>query len=351
MDKKEKASISIMKTICIAVILLLLSGIGVMAGSNNLKDVKIILQNGYEMSALTSKATVSEVLAENNIVLEDNQKTIPDLNEEIQAGQSIKITDKSYNEVQISKISEDGASTSVDQLLENYAPITEKIVVEQVAIPYETITKDAGDASSDQDSTNKVLQEGKEGVKEITYKIKYQNDKEIEKKVISENVITEPVNKIVQVSKKVTSRAATEARTSATETTASSNDNTNKTTYGGGKWSYSASDFDLLCAITAQECGSSYVGALAVITTACNRAESSKWAKNGSDPLSQFKANGQFCYSIDNHWKSKLGGNYSSAVSSAVTDALNGKRNHNYLSFRSANSGTAGQKIGGNVYF
>lgn len=34
---------------------------------------------------------------------------------------------------------------------------------------------------------------------------------------------------------------------------------------------------DLLCAITAQECGSSYTGSLAVITTACNRAESTKW--------------------------------------------------------------------------
>ena len=95
MKKEEKASISIMKIICVAVILLLLSGIGVMAVNNDLKDVKIVLQNGYEMSALTGKATVSEVLAENNIVLDENQKTIPDLNEEIQAGQSIQITDKS----------------------------------------------------------------------------------------------------------------------------------------------------------------------------------------------------------------------------------------------------------------
>ena len=69
MKKEEKASISIMKIICVAVILLLLlSGIGVMAVNNDLKDVKIVLQNGYEMSALTGKATVSEVLAENNIV-------------------------------------------------------------------------------------------------------------------------------------------------------------------------------------------------------------------------------------------------------------------------------------------
>lgn len=218
MKKEENASISIMKIICVTIILILISGIGVMAVNNDLKDVKIILQNGYEMTALTGKATVSEVLAENNIVLDENQKTIPDLNEEIQSGQSIQITDKSYNEVQIAKISEEGVSTSLDQLLENYAPITEKIVVEQVTIPYETVTKNTTSGSGD--TTNKVLQEGKDGLKEVTYKIKYQNDVEIEKTVISEKVVTEPVDKIVQVQKKVTttSRSVSLPRTSSTST-------------------------------------------------------------------------------------------------------------------------------------
>ena len=218
MKKEENASISIMKIICVTIILILISGIGVMAVNTDLKDVKIILQNGYEMTALTGKATVSEVLEENNIVLEDNQKTIPDLNEEIASGQSIKITDKSYNEVQIAKISEEGAQTSIDQLLENYAPITEKIVVEQVTIPYETVTKNSEISG---DTTNKVLQQGKDGLKEVTYKVKYQNDVEIEKTVISEKVITEPVNKIVQVQKKAktTSRGSTVTRTAPTSTT------------------------------------------------------------------------------------------------------------------------------------
>lgn len=215
MKKEEKASISIIKIICISVILILISGIGVMAVNTKLNDVKIILQNGYEMTALTSKAKVSEVLEENNIILEDNQKTIPDLDSEISAGDTIKITDKSYSEVQIAEISEEGVETSLDQLLENYAPVTEKIVVEQVAIPYETVTKNTNSSDSG-DTTNKVLQQGKDGLKEITYKVKYQNDVEIEKTVISEIVITEPVDKIVQVQKKQTSRASTLPRTSTT---------------------------------------------------------------------------------------------------------------------------------------
>ncbi len=216
MKREEKASISIMKIICISIILILISGIGVMAVNTQLNDVKIVLQNGYEMTALTSKTKVSDILEENNIILEDNQKTIPDLDSEIAAGETIKITDKSYNEVQIAQISEEGVETSLDQLLENYAPVTEKIVVEQVTIPYETITKNTTNATTG--TTNKVLQQGKDGLKEVTYKVKYQNDVEIEKTVISEVVITEPVDRIVQVQKVQTSRSSALPRTSSSTT-------------------------------------------------------------------------------------------------------------------------------------
>lgn len=188
-----------------------------MAVNTDLKDIKIILQNGYEMPTMTSKDTVSEILEENNIILNEDQKTIPDLDSEISSGDTIKITDKSYNEVQIAKISEEGIETSLNQLLENYAPITEKIVVEQVAIPYETITKKTTGTSTE--TTNKVVKEGKDGIKEVTYKVKYQNDVEIEKSVISEVVVQEPVNKIIQVQKKATSRSSTLPRTSSSSST------------------------------------------------------------------------------------------------------------------------------------
>ncbi len=217
MKREEKASISIMKIICVSIILILISGISVMAVSTDLKDITIVLQNGYEMTTVTSKSKVSDILSENNIILNEDQKTIPDLDSEIVSGDTIKITDKSYNEVQIAKISEEGIETSLDQLLESYAPITEKIVVEQVVIPYETITKNTTGTSTD--TTNKVVQEGKDGLKEVTYKVKYQNDVEIEKSVISEVVVQEPVDKIVQVQKKVTSRSSTLPRTSSTSTT------------------------------------------------------------------------------------------------------------------------------------
>ena len=217
MKREEKASISIMKIICVTIILILISGISVMAVNTDLKDITITLQNGYEMTALTSKSKVSDILSENNIILNEDQKTIPDLDSEVASGDIIKITDKSYNEVQIAKISEEGIETSLNQLLENYAPITEKIVVEQEVIPYETITKNTTGATTD--TTNKVVQEGKDGLKEVTYKVKYQNDVEIEKTLISEVVVQEPVDRIVQVQKKATSRSSTLPRTTSTAST------------------------------------------------------------------------------------------------------------------------------------
>ena len=327
---EEKASLSIMKIICISIILILVSGIGVLAVNQKLDSVKIILHNGYEMTVLTSKTKVSDILEENNILLEENEKVVPGLEEEIVEGQTIEIKDKSEREISISKVSEETIETSLDDLLATYAPITEKIVVEQIVIPFETITKEA--TGTGDETRNKVVQQGEDGLKEITYKIKYQNDVEIEKIVLSEVVVKDPVDKIIQV-QKITSRSAVET----TRSTAIST--------GNGTWSYSDSDFDLLCAITAQESSANYTGALAVITTACNRAES-----RGTDPLTEYKRPGQFCYTIDNYWRRRLNGNYQSFVSQAVSDALNGARNHSYFSFRSAGT-HSGTLIGGNVYF
>lgn len=328
-----KASISIKRIIAVLLILSFIMGIGVMAANTKLNSVTIILANGYEMDIVTSKNKVGEILSENHIILQEDEEVVPKEEEELADNKTIRITKKGDEVVAESKEEE----VTVETLLENYEAITEKIVTQQEEIPFETITKDV--ASNSGTKQEKVTQEGKNGIKEVTYKIKYQNEKEIEKKEIASKIIKEPVDKIVEVrSKQVTSRENVNRGTSAVS-------------YGNGVWSYSASDLDLICAITAQESGSSYEGALAVITCACNRAESSKWNSRGTDPLSQYKAKGQFCYSIDNYWKRRLNGNYSSVVRQAVADALNGKRNHNYLSFRSASTGRSGTIIGGNVYF
>jgi len=214
-DSKTKTSV--MKIICVSLILIFLTGMGVMAVTTQINNVKITLANGYEMNVLTTKSNVKEILEDSNIILAEDEKVEPALEEELVEGQKIVITNKSDQEVKIAKISEEGIEVSLDQLLENYKPITEKIIVEQIAIPFETITKDASSGTTE--TRNRVLREGEEGLKEVTYKVKYQDDIEIERIVLSEEIIKEPVDKIIQVQSVVTARATTVARTSLTPTT------------------------------------------------------------------------------------------------------------------------------------
>ena len=205
MDKKDEASISIMKIIGISLIIILIFGVTAMATEIDIRSVEITMANGYKMTVVTTKTNVEEILEDNNIVVEDDERVTPSLDDEITDSNKIVITNKSEQEVQIAKLSESGVETSIDEILKSYSPIIEKIVVEQETIPYETITKDASQGS--EDTKNKVIQQGEDGIKEITYKVKYQNEEEIEKIKLSETVVKEPVNKIVQVQRNITSRA------------------------------------------------------------------------------------------------------------------------------------------------
>ena len=219
MDKKDEASISIMKIIGISLIFILIFGVTVMATEIDIRSVQITMANGYTMTVVTTKTSVEEILEDNNIVVEDD---------EITDSNKIVITSKSEQEVQIAKLSESGVETSLDEILKSYSPIIEKIVVEQETIPYETITKDAAQGS--EDTKNKVIQQGEDGIKEITYKVKYQNEEEIEKIKLSETVVKEPVNKIVQIQKNITSRAgSTIAKTNVNTNTANASTTTGTT--------------------------------------------------------------------------------------------------------------------------
>ena len=213
MKREHKASISIIKIICVSLILLALSGAGVMVMATQVNTITITLASGYELTVLSNKTNVAEILEENNIVVQENERVTPDLNENITTDKSIVIRDKSIQEIQVAKISESGLQTSLEDILDSYSPIIEKIVTEEEAIPFETITKDA--SSSGENTRNKVIQQGENGVKQVTYKIKYKNDQEIERKVLSEVVIKEPIDKIVQVQNNVTSRTSSSRTNSA----------------------------------------------------------------------------------------------------------------------------------------
>lgn len=287
MQKIDKKKLTIIKLLITFLILVLLSGFGVMTVATNLNSVKIELSNGYEMTVLTAKTNVKEILEDNNIIINEDEKVSPNQDEEISSNKSIKISKKSEQEVEVAKVSESGIDATLDSLLGAYSTVIEKIEVVEEAIPFETITKDVSEGA--ENTRNQVIQQGKEGLKRVTYKVKYQNETEIEKIKISEEIIEEPVNKIVQVkSVVVSSRSETPARVATSGSVAEYQAYAKQRVY---EYGWSDADFNALVNLWNRESGWQ--------VTNKNRSSgaygipqalpASKMASAGSDYLTNYK--------------------------------------------------------------
>jgi len=173
------------------------------------------------MNVVTSKTKVADILDEKHIILLPEEKVTPDENTTIGANGEIVITEKTAQEEVAELVSNETEDTtteeentnelSMEMISQAYNPITEKTIVEVQSIPFETVTKNVANGASE--TKDQVLQEGKEGKKEVTYRVKYQNDVEIERTEISSVVLEEPVNKIVQVRANQTTSRSSSSRT------------------------------------------------------------------------------------------------------------------------------------------
>lgn len=186
----------IRRIVFIALVLLLLLGLGAFASSRTVNSIIVRFSDDTEITVLTSKSNVNDILKENNIYISEDEIVTPDYSQKVGDDRVITISKKS-------EIKEANVPTQIEETVSQVSEteggtIVEKIVKEQIEIPFETITKEAT-SNEEGEKTNRVVQQGKNGIKEITYKVKYQNDIEIERTVISEVVIQEPVNKIIQV--------------------------------------------------------------------------------------------------------------------------------------------------------
>ena len=212
MKNDDKASISLKKIICISILFIFVMTAAVVAGNVKLNNVKIILASGYEMNVLTSKTKIADILDDNHIILLEDEKVSPDLESELSDNNTIKISKITDEEIEAPEVIETSETITMEEVLKNYDTIIEKIVVEKVKIPFETVTKNK--ASGSGSKQNQIIQYGVNGIKEVTYKVKYQNDVEISRNAISEEVLREPVSRIVRVQARTTSRAMNVSRTS-----------------------------------------------------------------------------------------------------------------------------------------
>lgn len=217
MKVEDSSGKIIRRIIFVSIIVIGLLAVGVFATKSDINYITIKFSDDTSISVMTTKTNVSEILEENNIVLLEDEVVVPSLESDINAAKTIEIS-KADSEPVV--VAEEVSSITTEQILGNYVTVTEKIITEQVEIPFETVTKDI--STSGTETQDSVLQEGENGLKEVKYKVKYQDDVEVERTVISETVIREPVDKIIQISSKVVTRSTSRPASGSGLTLASS---------------------------------------------------------------------------------------------------------------------------------
>ncbi len=124
--------------------------------------------DGKNLAVKTYKGTVKEVLKDNTINVDGNDKFI-----------GCGLEDKIVQNMDISIVRVD-----------------EKTVTEATPIPFKTITKENDRLDV---GTKNTVREGKEGVREKIFKVVYENGKQIAKQLIEDVEATKPLDKIVEV--------------------------------------------------------------------------------------------------------------------------------------------------------
>ncbi|MBL4931362.1 ubiquitin-like domain-containing protein [Clostridium paridis] len=125
----------------------------------------IVTVDGKDISVLSAEDDISNMLESEGISLGKDDKVQPEKTSELSDGMKIKIT-----------------------------RVDSKTITETVATNYTTIVKSDNNLLS---IFKKTTQSGVKGKKEVTYKVLYEDGKEISREAINEKVVTEPVNEVV----------------------------------------------------------------------------------------------------------------------------------------------------------
>ena len=82
---------------------------------------------------------MADILSENHIIVLPDEKVYPTLEDKIGITKKINISKITDEQV---VVAEEVENITTEEILGEYVTITEKIIVVQVEIPYETVTKD-----------------------------------------------------------------------------------------------------------------------------------------------------------------------------------------------------------------
>ncbi|MBV7272708.1 DUF348 domain-containing protein [Clostridiaceae bacterium UIB06] len=188
----------------------------------SMRKTVIVSIDGKEQKITTLSSNYKSALGNNSIVVGPKDKTVPSLDSKIKNGAKISI--KRAVNVQVAvdgkQLTIKSAEDNIEKMLEaegiglqdfdkvspsknealkdglkvSVVRVQTKEVKEIKAIDYATVVKKDDDTEQ---GSNKILQEGQPGEKETISKVVYEDNKEVGRKVISETIKKQPVQKIV----------------------------------------------------------------------------------------------------------------------------------------------------------
>lgn len=205
-----------------ATFLLALVLISLIATIYTMRKTVTVIIDGKEKSIVTYKRTVQGALRDNDISIEEKDKVEPQLDSNVRKGDIIKVKKAVNVEVAVDgkQLQVKTAEENVENMLstegikfkedDKISPSLEskiadglKVGIVRVEVQNLTESKPIEFATVIQKDDNmantetKTLQAGEQGQKEITTKIVYEDGKEVERKVVGEKVVKEPVNKVM----------------------------------------------------------------------------------------------------------------------------------------------------------
>jgi len=215
------------KLLTVAAVIVIVAGIlGAGAYYSCRKEVVINL-DGKQIAVKTMKSTVKEVLMQSGITLGENDYISLPLDSKLQSkkdnviniksavpvtviadGQEIQLmTSKSTvrealedDPINLGHLDRVEGADLEDRIVEGMklkvVRIKKQLVSQNEIIPYDVIKKEN---SSMEKGDFKVIKEGKEGVREKIYVVSYEDGKETGKLLLSDNVVSSPETRIVEI--------------------------------------------------------------------------------------------------------------------------------------------------------
>ncbi|MGL5822032.1 MAG: 3D domain-containing protein [Sarcina sp.] len=126
----------------------------------------VLLVDGKELTLKTAEELVEDMLKAENVTYDEDDRIVPEANAKIEKGQKIEVI-------------------RVDQ----------KEVKENEDIDFDVTVKKNSTLDK---SVKKTVQEGKKGQREIVSRVVYENGKEVGRHILSEKVVSKPVERIIE---------------------------------------------------------------------------------------------------------------------------------------------------------